>query len=347
MTSPGPVELGRGVALLPGHRPPEAWESCPRVVVGDAALRDPGPAAEDLHRYWIDRHLSSRPVRIQHRGGRLWVLNSAALQLLGVRDDGDDPLQRIGGKLSGRLYDNDRWLRQRLSGERPDLAEVSRHLASLGVTGLTDTSPDNSPAELQWLRQAQHRGELLQDLLLMGDASLDGVAAEPTAEELDVPWLKVGPRKFHLHEAHLPDYDAVCAGIRGAHHANRNAAFHCVTRAELVFALGALRDAGVRLGDRIEHASITPPELLDAICELGLTVVSQPGFIAERGDRYLEEVDAQDQPWLYRLKGFVDAGVPLAGSTDAPFGEAHPWKAMHAAVERRSATGRGIGAEEA
>ncbi len=55
MISEGPIELGRGVVVLPGHRSPEAWDSCPRVVVGDAALRDPGPVVEDLHRYWIDR----------------------------------------------------------------------------------------------------------------------------------------------------------------------------------------------------------------------------------------------------------------------------------------------------
>jgi DNA helicase-2/ATP-dependent DNA helicase PcrA len=55
MISEGPVELGRGVVVLPGHQPPVAWKSCPRVVVGDAALRDPGPVVADLHRYWIER----------------------------------------------------------------------------------------------------------------------------------------------------------------------------------------------------------------------------------------------------------------------------------------------------
>jgi DNA helicase-2/ATP-dependent DNA helicase PcrA len=55
MISEGPIELGRGVVVLPGHQPPEAWESCPRVVVGDSALKDSGPVVEDLHRCWIDR----------------------------------------------------------------------------------------------------------------------------------------------------------------------------------------------------------------------------------------------------------------------------------------------------
>ena len=58
MISKAAGQLGRGVVVLPGHEPPEAWASCPRVLIGDASLSDPGPAAEDLHRYWIDR----RPV---------------------------------------------------------------------------------------------------------------------------------------------------------------------------------------------------------------------------------------------------------------------------------------------
>jgi len=303
--------------------------------------------AGEIDRHWLDRVLPRRPARIQHRGGRLWILNSAALRALGVDESGDDPLERREGRLTGRLYDDDQWLRQRLGRDRPNLAEVSLHLATLGVTGLTDTSPNNSPAEARWLRQAQRRGELRQDLLLMGDASLDELGMDEDAGEAAWPWLAVGAHKFHLHEAHLPDYAAVCADIRRAHAAGRGAAFHCVTRAELVFALGTLREAGSVGGDRIEHASVTPPELVREFSELGLTVVSQPGFIAERGDAYLEQVEPEDQPWLYRLRAFLDAGVPLAGSTDAPFGEANPWKAMQAAVDRRSAGGRVLGAAEA
>jgi DNA helicase II / ATP-dependent DNA helicase PcrA len=55
MISEGPIELGRGVVVVPGQQPPEAWKACPRVVVGDAALRDLGQVVEDLHHHWIDR----------------------------------------------------------------------------------------------------------------------------------------------------------------------------------------------------------------------------------------------------------------------------------------------------
>lgn len=291
--------------------------------------------AGDLDRQALDALLPTHPVRIQHRSGRLWILNSAALAIVHA----DEALLDDDERARGRLYDADTWLRSRLQGLRPDLRAVSRQLASWGVTGVTDTSPDNGPDELQHFAAARQRGELLQVLRLMGDARLDAAA--------DLPGLARGERKFHLHDAELPDFDHLCADIRRSHRAGRGCAFHCVSRTDLLFALAALREAGVERGDRIEHASVTPPEALDELRALGLTVVTQPNFVGERGDAYLSEVEAVDQPWLYRLRSFLDAGVPLAGSTDAPFGDANPWGAMQAAVSRRTPSGASIGAEEA
>jgi predicted amidohydrolase YtcJ len=297
--------------------------------------------AGEIDRHWLDRQVPNRPLRVQHRSGRLWILNSCALKNLCAVDAqaGADPLERIDGKLTGRLYDADDWLRTRLGGERPSLRPLSRWLASLGVTGLTDTSPGNTQADLRHFAGAAACGDLLQELLMMGDGSLDGAA--------DQPGVRCGPRKFHLHEHDLPDFDQLCAEIRRSHLARRGAAFHCVTRTDLVFALSALQAAGSSADDRIEHAGIAPPELLPQLSGLGVTVVTQPNFIEERGDAYLAQVERAEQPWLYRLRGFLDAGIPLAAGTDAPFGEAHPWKAMAAAVSRRTRGGKTIGAGEA
>ncbi|MFP5305509.1 MAG: amidohydrolase family protein, partial [Gammaproteobacteria bacterium] len=151
----------------------------------------------------------------------------------------------------------------------------------------------------------------------------------------------------HLHEHALPELDGLIAAIRASHAAGRAVAFHCVTRTELVFALAVLREAGVLRGDRIEHAAIAPPELVDEIAALGLIVVTQPNFIAERGDDYVRDVEAGDRPWLYRLRGLVDVGIALAGSTDAPFGQADPWAAMQAAIDRRTPSGAVLATDEA
>jgi predicted amidohydrolase YtcJ len=150
-----------------------------------------------------------------------------------------------------------------------------------------------------------------------------------------------------LHEAELPALDDAAAFITQAHEQNRVVAIHCATEVELIYALATLKQAGIKSGDRIEHASVTPDFAVSEIAELGLAVVSQPHFILERGDRYLRDVDTESMPHLYRLRSFLDAGVCLAGGSDAPFGGCNPWLSMAAAVSRRTRDGASIGADEA
>jgi len=310
----------------------------------DAWLRGYGyheSVAGDIDRDWLDGRVRRRPARIQHRSGRLWILNSRALERL---DDGatEGPLERIAGRATGRLYDADDWLRQRLRGEWPDLAAASVLLARRGITGITDATPANDLERLERLRRAQVRGELRQNMLVMGDASL----ATATATATD-PRLGIGALKIHLHETAPPDFQALVRTVRLSHAAGRAVAVHCVTRAELLFTLAVLDDAGSLPGDRIEHASVAPPEALPLLRSLGLTVVTQPHFIRERGDAYLSDVDADDRHSLYRLRSLLDAGIPLAAGSDAPFGDADPWRSMQAAVDRRTSGGAICGAAEA
>lgn len=294
-----------------------------------------------IDREWLDANAPARPLRIQHRSGRLWMFNSIALARLGVRDadSGSDPFERVDGQLTGRLYDADTWLRERLPADPVRAHEASRLLAAQGITAVTDTTPSNGPDQLAAFAQAQARSELLQDLCVMGDARLDRYAGTARVAR--------GAAKFHLHEHDLPELDALCADIRRSHAAGRACAFHCVTRTDLGFALTALREAGTNGRDRIEHAAVVPPEWIAPMRELRVVVVTQPHFIAERGDAYLRDVAQDDQPWLYRLRGLRDAGIALAFGSDAPFGAANPWAAMRAAVERCTASGQRIGADEA
>jgi predicted amidohydrolase YtcJ len=68
--------------------------------------------------------------------------------------------------------------------------------------------------------------------------------------------------------------------------------------------------------------------------------------VHERGDAYRVDVDPADRPWLYRGRAWLEAGVPLGAGTDAPFGDPDPWRAMRAAVERRTPAGAVLGEAE-
>ena len=287
----------------------------------------------------LDRLAPNRPVRVQHRSGRMWFLNSLALALLLEHASPPPGLERRGGRWTGRLFDEDRWLRTALGSRPPRFTEVSGTFARMGVTGITDLSPANDPAIATHFAAEQRRGGLRQRCVMGGTLALADGAFDAQ--------LRLGPGKLHLHESALPDFDETRAFLAATHRQERVAAIHCVTETELVFALAALEAAGTVAGDRIEHASVAPDHLVTEMARLGLRVVSQPHFIAERGDQYLREVDEDARPFLYRLAGLRRAGIVLAAGSDAPFGTCDPWAAMRAAISRCTADGETIGADEA
>lgn len=286
----------------------------------------------------LDRLVSNRPLRIQHRSGRMWLLNSAALAELLDQAEPPPGLERDANGFTGRLFDEDHWLRQALQSQPPDFSAVSASLARFGITGITDMSPRNDPAMARHFATQMESGALLQHCLLAGALSL--------AEAEAGPW-RLGPAKLHLHEAALPAFEDTAGFIASAHGQGRAVAIHCVSEVELVYALAALEEAGAVAGDRIEHASVASMDLVERIAALGLAVVAQPHFVEERGDRYLLDVEPRHHADLYRLRSLADAGIDLAAGSDAPFASPDPWAAVAAAISRKTRKGQLIGADEA
>jgi predicted amidohydrolase YtcJ len=157
---------------------------------------------------------------------------------------------------------------------------------------------------------------------------------------------KAGPYKIVLADSGLPDLPALTKQIRQAHTAGRAVAVHCLTRVALVLLLAAFDDAGTVDGDRIEHAALVPAELIAELGRLKLRVVTQPGFLAHRGDDFLRDVPADEHADLYRARSLLAAGVPLTSSSDAPYGPLDPWAVIAAAARRETPLGRTAGADE-
>ncbi len=295
--------------------------------------------AGDLDRTVLDQVLAAVPVRVQHRSGSLWVVNSAGVDRLGLAAVELPGVERDGsGRPTGRLYRMDRWLGDRLGPAPLDLAGTSATLASFGVTGVTDATPGATAAGIGELVAEVDAGRVVQRLHLM---------CPPTVARWDHPLVTRGPHKVLLDDRSLPTPDALAETVADSHRAGAPVAVHCVTAVQLVVAVGAFEQAGSTAGDRIEHASVVPLGLLPAIGRLGLTVVTNPSFVAERGDAYLVDVDPADRPDLYRCRSLLQAGISLAAGTDAPFAGPDPQAAVAAAVSRRTRSGRALGPAEA
>lgn len=283
---------------------------------------------------WVPDH----PVRIQDQSGGLWILNPRALKELCAPELAEGVEQDASGRPTGRLWRADDWLRAMLGpAAAPSLAALGARLAACGVTALTDASASNDAASAQILTDAVRCGDVPQRLTIMSAAPLTGPEDGAFA---------VGPVKLLLDERDLPSLDEIVETIRIAREQDRNVAVHCVTAAELAITMAGFLSAGARYGDRIEHGGIIPAEAIETLLALRLTVVTQPGFILARGDRYLRDVPPGEQPDLYRAGSLIARGVPTAFSSDAPYGPLDPWQAIQAATHRCTNAGLPLGRGE-
>lgn len=306
--------------------------------------------AGQLDRRRLDALAGQVPTRVQHRSGAMWVLNSAALCALGAERCDLDGLERdADGRPTGRLLRMDAWLADRLAsiGAGQDratlaagLAEFATSCSQFGITGFTDATPGRDLADAEELAAMSEARVFPQRLTLMARA---GLRVRPNSR------VALGPVKLLLDDDTLPTAQSLAGEIACAHSDGRSAAVHCVTAEQLVVAVAAFEQAswGPRsAAGRIEHAGVVPPGYAERLACRGLAVVTQPGFIWQRGDQYALHVPAPEQPWLYPCASLLQAGVPVAASSDAPFGPVSPWLAIAAAVSRRTSSGTVLGEAE-
>ncbi|MCF6386611.1 amidohydrolase family protein [Mycobacterium sp. MBM] len=266
--------------------------------------------AGPLDRDRLDALAPPVPVRVQHRSGILWTLNSAGLAAVGLADHPD-----------GRLRSADRTWSDALQRRDTALDELSNRLSALGIIGITDATPDLDIGEMVKLDEVHRHGGLRQRL------------------------HHLAPGKRILHDDDL-DLDELTDWVVRRHREGAPVAVHCVTAAQLVVTLAALRAGGVHPDDRIEHAAMVPDDCLDDLAGLGVTVVTQPNFVAERGEQYFADIPADEHHQLWRVASLLAAGVKVALSTDMPFGNGDPWACLRAAVHRRTTDGTVLGAHE-
>ena len=203
---------------------------------------------------------------------------------------------------------------------------------------MTDATPTATTADLEPLAAARRTGALAQRVRVMGGMD-DAAPGVPDG-------LEVGPLKVMVADGRRPDVDGLVDRIDAAHRSGRPVALHCVSLVAAAVALAAWDVAGARPGDRMEHGAVLPPDVVRRLAELEVTVVTQPAFLVDRGDEYLDEVDPEDRAHLYRCAGLARAGVGVGAGTDAPFGPEDPWVAIASAVRRSTRSGRVVGPDE-
>ncbi len=309
------------------------------------------------------------PVKLQHRSLRACVLNSAALKNANLDIATDRPSVTLPGvrididlqtnQPSGLVYDYTGYLGQLVppfpeAALRSSLRTLLSDLVTHGITSIQDATFRNGLAEwnlfseLYSIVDVRPRLDLMIGWRHFGNLLDRGIQAGSCNE-----WLNIGAVKFLLTEtsgSFEPDPDTLGEQVWQAHQHGFQVAIHAVEESEICVAADALARPMCQDSTRhhrIEHCSVLPPGLCERLAEAQITVCTQPAFICESGDRYLVDVEAHRQPFLYAIKRLIDAGIVVGAGSDAPVATFNPLVGIGAAVTRQSRRGDIVGENEA
>lgn len=336
----------------------------------------------------LDAWIPARPVFLIRTCAHMAVANGAALRAAGLSAGTPDPpggqLERLpGGEPSGRFRETGLGLVQRAippptAAEYAAMIEAaSLHQLRLGITSTTDAgcAPEllavyRALESQQGLRQrvnamASRLGEgggphalpaplvserlRIDTIKLWADGGLSGATAalrEPYRHAPGCGILRMSSGEMAEHAVAARE-----VGLRTAIHAIGDAAIDA-TLAALEQAAGgdAPPDPAAqrRPPDRIEHFGVPDADHLERTARLGAFVVPQAIFLRELGASFRRNVDESLLPRVYPLRAMLEAGLPMALSSDAPVVECDdPLAGIQAAVLRTDAEGAEISREQA
>lgn len=131
------------------------------------------------------------------------------------------------------------------------------------------------------------------------------------------------------------------------------------TRDQVVLAVHANGDRAIRLlldahekarqsgisapRHRIEHCTLIDENIIDRIKALGLVAVPFGSYARFHGDKLAGFYGSDRLERMFAHRSLLDAGIPVAGSSDYPCGPIEPLAAITSCVERRALDGSPVG----
>jgi predicted amidohydrolase YtcJ len=333
----------------------------------------------------LDAAVPGRPVILFHTSLHACVLNTLALREAGFGDrQPDPPGGRFGrdgeGRLDGVVYEGPTFTllwggiqrdMQRMSadGRAGLVAGAGQHFAALGVTAAcdADTRRDSLTAyaeadergvlgvriaglvvhdEADWLLGSGLRGR--RSARLAADSvkiwADGGMSSRTAAIHGSYPVPPYGSGIMYFSPAELTtmvaEFDA--RGLQVCIHAQGDRAIETVLDAYATVGSGR---PGNPLRHRIEHGGSMFAPLAARAAALGIVVAAQPGMLSTLGDGFAEAFPERSDE-LYAYASWRQAGIGVAGSSDAPVITADPLVGIRDAVLRRTSSGRVLGPGE-
>jgi predicted amidohydrolase YtcJ len=314
------------------------------------------PTRDDL-----DRFVSDRPVVLPRVCGHAAVVNSAALDAVGIDESTRDPsggvfVRDSAGRLTGVLLDNaltpmDPMFSRAFTGDPTAAGRALAYAASVGLTTLAPVSAE--PEEIRIASELAERGPLpvrLRFYLDLGRLSaFEELRRLPSSSSWRIAGVKAitdgsfGARTAWLSEPYsdapdargfpLWDEEEIARGLEEARRLGLPPALHAIGDRAMAWALDLLERHAAPGTARIEHASMTPPEILATLARVRPDLVVQPHFV-ETDWWVPQRLGPVRARWTYAFRTLIERGFRLAGSSDSPVEPLDPWTGVRAAVHR-------------
>jgi predicted amidohydrolase YtcJ len=97
---------------------------------------------------------------------------------------------------------------------------------------------------------------------------------------------------------------------------------------------------------RIHHAYLPTQTSLDLMREYRIPALATIPFLTNLGESFVTSLGKERADRIMPLKSYLEAGVPVALSSDAPVTTFNPWTGMYSAVTRKTVYGRELGPDE-
>jgi predicted amidohydrolase YtcJ len=102
-----------------------------------------------------------------------------------------------------------------------------------------------------------------------------------------------------------------------------------------------------RLRHRVHHAYFPTAEALRLMARHSIPAVVSNPFLVNLGESFVASLGEERAARAMPMRTYLDAGIPLAGSSDSSVSDYNPWVGMYGAVARTTVAGRVLGSEEA
>ena len=317
-------------------------------------------------RWDLDRATSVHPVRLIHRSGHAHVLNSLAMNMVGISTESPEPPGAIierdlaEGEPNGLLLEMGPFISQYIppkseKDKKKGARTANQQMLSVGITSIQDASSQNNVNRWRLLRHWKASGDLkLRVNMMLSLEAFDQYQRKGFIHTFEDDQVSISGVKIILSDITgrlHPTQSELNKLVLQIHKSRLQAVIHAIEERSIQAASTAIEYALEKSPrpdhrHRIEHCAVCPPPLSRRLASLGIMVVTQPSFIYYNGERYIRTVPDREFRHLYPLASLIENGVQVAGSSDCPIWPPNPLTGIYSAVTRMSESGEEVLSKE-